>query len=397
MKIIMISRYPSKSRKHSNTSGIASYTKNLVNSLKLHNINILSDKKNGQEIYNEDKNIQVINCWSELFFPVELLWTLLKFKNKIDLIHIQYDTYLYGKMSITFFPIFLFLLRAYRIPIIITMHSAISQISINRKFLKDNGIAGSPFILKIGYYLMTISILHQVKRIVVHNDNFKEIYFKDYNINKRKINVVNHGIELPSKLYEKCDARDCIGIDKSKKVILFFGYISKYKGLNNLIDAYGYLDNNKYILIIAGGEHPRLKNDNEYRQYILCLKNKAINISKNIIFTGFVDEDMIPIYFCSADVIVLPYTQNISSSGPLTLAITYDRPFLVSEEFRNIVPISDIIFKNTPINIAQKINEFFENDDINIIINKYSKKLKNDRNWNKIAEIHNEIYIEAMK
>lgn len=397
MRIGIISRYPKKNEKHSNTSGIASYTKNLVNSFdKLHDICILADKKSEGEIYNEDGNVHVATCWSDLFFPLELLSAIRKFKDKIDVVHIQYDTYLYGNMSVISFPFLLILLRLFRMPIVITMHSMIPLDKINKKFLEENEIKGYSSILKMGYYIVTKTICSLTDKIIVHDDKFREICIKDYNIDDKKIHTVHHGIESQIEKYRKCDTRKFLEIREDKNVILCFGYIVKYKGIDNLIEAFNYLDSDKYLLIIAGGEHPRLKNNDEYKQYILNLKNKAKNLSKNIIFTGFVNENMISTYFSATDVAIFPYTLQVSSSGSLALAIAYEKPFLVSEEFRYIVPIPEIIFRNKPTHIADKIKEFFKNGRTNGTADGYAKKLKDERNWKKIAEKHVCIYDELV-
>lgn len=393
MRIGIISRYPKKNEKHSNKSGIASYTKNLVDSFsKLHDIYIFADKNSDGEVYDEDKNIHVVACWTDLLFPLELLSTIRKFKDKIDMIHVQYDTFLYGSVSIISFPFLLVLLRLFRIPIIITMHSMIPLDSINKKFLDENGIKGYPFILKMGYYIVAKIICGLTDKIIVHDNKFRDICIKDYNIEDKKICVVYHGIESPIDIYKKHDARKSLGIEEDKNVILCFGYIVKYKGIGNLIDAFSHLDKNKYILIIAGGEHPRLKNNGGYKQYILDLKNKATNSSKNIIFTGFIDERMIPTYFSATDVAIFPYTMQVSSSGSLALAIAYEKPFLVSEEFRYIVPIPEITFRNKPACMAEKIKEFFKNGIVNNATNIYTKELKREKSWEKIADKHIHIY-----
>ena len=65
-------------------------------------------------------------------------------------------------------------------------------------------------------------------------------------------------ITVPHPLYdhfgaklEKLEARSKLGIPADKKVLLFFGFIRDYKGLDLLIDAVKLLDDS-YILLIAG-------------------------------------------------------------------------------------------------------------------------------------------------
>jgi len=63
---------------------------------------------------------------------------------------------------------------------------------------------------------------------------------------------------------------------------------------------------------------------------------------RQVIQTGFVPEEKVPAYFSATDVLVLPYTTFMSSSGPLSLALSYELPVLLSEELKPYGKTKDI-------------------------------------------------------
>lgn len=126
---------------------------------------------------------------------------------------------------------------------------------------------------------------------------------------------------------------------KGKKIILFFGFILKRKGLEYLINAFSELHKKfpEYILIFAGGTL------NYQNFYMLDLQKqiRKLELTHKILFTGFLTEGQIHRLYKEAQFLVLPYTYSISSSLPLTFAIQYHKPVIatdigsLSEEIRN--------------------------------------------------------------
>ncbi len=396
-RVLLISRYPEQGKKHTYISGIASYTKNLLTFL-AENIDftVFADKIGKWKESYKENNTEIFRIWSNVFSLISyVIKQIRSIRNKIDIVHIQYDMFLYGGFfSIILFPFLLIILKIMKKPIIITLHSVIQKNDINGNFLKGNKIKGNVHILQTGYYLLVKVTSLFVNAIIVHENYFKEILIKNYKISGQKIFVIPHGIEevLIDNVPDKIKTREFLELDKSKRMLLFFGYITGYKGIRSLIEAYSYLDKSKYFLVIAGGKHPRLKDNPEYIQYIEELKSSALKISDNIIFTEFVPENEIGLYFVASDLVLFPYTFALWSSGPMSLAIAYNKPFLVSEAFKDAIPLQEIIFKNESKTMASKIEEFFNDKGLEKKIFRYNETLKREKNWGKVAKTTAEVY-----
>ncbi|MBP8824146.1 MAG: glycosyltransferase [Flavobacteriales bacterium] len=118
------------------------------------------------------------------------------------------------------------------------------------------------------------------------------------------------------------DARRQLGLPAEARVLLFFGLIRNYKGLDLLIDAFGLLDQ-RYHLVIAGEPYGDFSS---YRQQI------AISpLRENIhVHTRFIADAEVPLYFGAADAVVLPY-RSATQSGITAVAHHFGVPVVATD------------------------------------------------------------------
>jgi glycosyltransferase involved in cell wall biosynthesis len=121
---------------------------------------------------------------------------------------------------------------------------------------------------------------------------------------------------------QRDNACNQLNIDKSKKTILFFGFIRDYKGLDLLIDAFGNLGTD-YQLIIAGETYGSF---DKYQQQI----NKLPNKENVYIFNDYISDDRVPVFFSASDVCVLPY-KSATQSGITSIAYHFDVPLIATD------------------------------------------------------------------
>ena len=94
------------------------------------------------------------------------------------------------------------------------------------------------------------------------------------------------------------------------------------------------------MLILAGGPSFNQKNKAHYQNYYNRVTALAEN-QKHIRHTGFVAEADLAKYFAAADLVVLPYRTFMSASGPLSLALSFNKPFLLSNRLVSITKTAD--------------------------------------------------------
>jgi glycosyltransferase involved in cell wall biosynthesis len=123
---------------------------------------------------------------------------------------------------------------------------------------------------------------------------------------------------------DKHEARRALGLSMSQKVILFFGYIRPYKGLDLLLDAMPALIKlfPELKLIVAGEFY---SDEQAYREKI-----KSLGIEAHLLLeTSYIPSEKVAQYFCAADCAVLPY-RSATQSGVVPIAYHFELPVIVT-------------------------------------------------------------------
>jgi len=196
---------------------------------------------------------------------------------------------------------------------------------------------------------------------------------------------------VPHPLYDnfgpiisKEEARKKLGIDEKDKVILFFGFIRKYKGLDILLNAFKILNLEFKIenlkLLIAGEFYDDEKN------YSALLNDTEIK-DNLILHTHFISDREVKYYLCAADCVVQPY-RSATQSGVTPLAYHFEVPMIVTNVggLPSMVPDKKVglVAEPTPESIAGKINEYFEWGENHFLPNLREEKKK--YSWENMVE-----------
>lgn len=128
--------------------------------------------------------------------------------------------------------------------------------------------------------------------------------------------------------YNVLTAREFLGIPPGKKVILFFGFIRKYKGLEYLLKALPLVKAfDRDILLMIVGE---VWHGGRHMPHLLELIEK-LALKENILFINrYIANEEVEVYFKSCDFAVLPYLDG-SGSGILQVAYGMDRPVVATQ------------------------------------------------------------------
>jgi len=216
-------------------------------------------------------------------------------------------------------------------------------------------------------------ILHKIvykysSAIIVHSETLKTKLLNVFgSIDPAKIKVVQHG-DFNFYRSESTDNRDTIrnsfGFEKDDKVILFFGIIREYKGLDILLDAFGIARNSdsKLKLLIAGNPFTgQLRNF--YNERIKTLNNNRSVISH----LEYIPAEKVSKYFITADIVVLPY-KHIDHSGIIHLAYSFGKPVIATRvgDFTEVIEHGKsglLLDSNDAVNLAKWIGIAFSDAD----------------------------------
>ena len=171
-----------------------------------------------------------------------------------------------------------------------------------------------------------------VDHIFVHTDKMKAELLADFGVADRRVTVIPFGINnsVPDTSLSPAEAKQRLGIEEGERVILFFGGIRPYKGLEYLVDAFHHVaaETRKYRLVIAGGAdkkgiEPYLKDVQER----IARGPARQQITQRI---EYIPDAEAEFYFKAADVSVLPYTM-VFQSGVLFLSYSFGLPVIATE------------------------------------------------------------------
>ncbi len=172
---------------------------------------------------------------------------------------------------------------------------------------------------------------------------------------KRIIPLFHPNYDFYAENIPQDKAREYFGL-KNEKVLLFFGYIKHYKGLDILLDAMKHLPD--CMLLIAG----------EVYGDAAVYEEKVANLGKRVQFHNrFIRNEEVPLFFNASDVVVLPY-RSATQSGITQLAFAFDKPVIATD----VGGLSEVIHNgengylvqpDNPEAIAGAVRRFYDNND----------------------------------
>lgn len=316
-------------------------------------------------VSKSDKSIKYIRYLIELYKYIK--------KNKFDVIHFQF----LRRIEVESF--FFFFLRMVGIKIVYTVHD-ISPLNKS----KFNS-------------LVNIVAYKSANVLIVHSTKNKEMLLERVSLNPEKIKVIPHGNfnhYVPENLLTKNEARKHFELNSDEKVLLFFGFIKEYKGLDILLEAAAMASKTigDLALIIAGAA----QSEKLVERYNKRISELPKNI-RVIYHSDFIPREKVAIYFQASDVLVLPY-RMISHSGVLHLAYSFGRPIIGTrvgdfEEFIENGKSGILANSNDSLGIAEAIVRFYS-DPLNIDkMSSYARNLNDTKfSWTNIALSMKEIY-----
>lgn len=125
------------------------------------------------------------------------------------------------------------------------------------------------------------------------------------------------------KAMEKHEARRLLGLTE-ERIVLFFGYVRRYKGLQILLSALQEVRRTLPVRLLVVGEF--YVDQAEYQKQI---EDLGLQSSVTVV-ADYVPNDRVAAYFSAADVVILPYL-SATQSGITQIAYNFDKPVIASD------------------------------------------------------------------
>jgi len=185
--------------------------------------------------------------------------------------------------------------------------------------IADNVI---PHEKRLGDTVLTKYFLSSIHRFVTMSEKVNQD-LKTFT-QKPSINIVHPLYDNFGDIVSKEEARKHLALPVHEKIILFFGFIRKYKGLDLLLEAMNdsRIKEANIKLLIAGEFYD---NKEEYETII-----SKYNLANSLYLrTQFIDNSEVKYYLGAADFVIQPY-KHATQSGVTPLAYHFEKPMLVT-------------------------------------------------------------------
>ncbi|MGK9475344.1 glycosyltransferase family 4 protein [Melioribacter sp. OK-6-Me] len=293
--------------------------------------------------------------------------------NNVDVVSVQHEFGIFGGNAGSHV---LALIRDLKMPVVTTLHTILSEPSVEQRRVMEELIAYS-------------------SRLVTMTEKGKKFLEEIYNVPVDKIDLIPHGIpDMP--FVDPNFYKDRFGVE-GKYVLLTFGLLSPGKGIEYVLKALPKVISKfpNLVYIILGATHPNIIKE-QGESYRMSLERLAydLGIKNHVIFYNrFVDAEELKEFIGAADIYITPYlNKNQITSGTLSYSFgcgkaVISTPYWHAEELladnRGIlVPFADDEA------IASEIIKLLEDEPLRHSIRKRAYMLGREMVWSNIAHYY---------
>jgi glycosyltransferase involved in cell wall biosynthesis len=237
----------------------------------------------------------------------------------------------------------------------------------------------------------------------VHAQNNRVELAELFGIPADRIAVIPHGsyeLFFSKGRLSKERARAEVGLPPKARVLLFFGLIKRYKGLEFLLEAFERIEKKfpDAVLTIVGDV---FRGDPEGFAYYSRLIGEACKRTNVICVPRYVPYWEVGPYLSAADAVVLPYTKTYQS-GVLLSAFAAGRPVVVTRTggLSEIVREGEtgfVVPPRDPESLARAIERLLERPELAAEMGERARRMaQGEYSWDEIASRTIDLYRQVM-
>lgn len=184
-------------------------------------------------------------------------------------------------------------------------------------------------------------------------------------------------------------ARKLLGIKAEDKVLLFFGLVRPYKGLQYLLKAFGKIKDMADLRLLIAGSF-----SGDKQEYLDILSEEKIQ-DKVMIYDAYIPDTEVEKYFQASDLVVLPYV-SATQSAVVQTAFDFEKPVIVT----NVGGLPEVVMDGqtgyvVPAEnvqaIADKIRDFFEENKKDTFVENIRRE-SYKYSWDRMRECIEKLY-----
>ena len=218
--------------------------------------------------------------------------------------------------------------------------------------------------------------LQNADKVLVMNDFTKKIVNEYYSVADNRISIVTNGTDL-EKFYNSRE---------NNKRVIFSGAMYHHRGIDVLLNCVSeVIDEINDVEFLLLGDGPEMIKLQEFV--------KENNLSKNIIFKGWVKREEIPQFLAKSSIGIGPLRSTDVTKGALPIKVLeYMASSLPILAIKGTLPdeilkdeINGYVIENSK-ELAQKIIHILKNDDLRNQMGKNSNQMVQKFDWKNVVE-----------
>lgn len=238
--------------------------------------------------------------------------------------------------------------------------------------------------------MLTGYVARRADAVIVHCEHAKRaLHARFPRTRESRIYVIPHGNY--SDAYENtvscAESRRRLGLADDNFVILSFGQIRRYKGIEVLIETFRSLPDANLRLVIAG----RIPDSHAER----ALRSRVSGDSRILFRPGFVADDEVQWYLNACDVVACPF-EDVLTSGSVLLGMTFARPCIVPRLGCIPEQIDDLgaffYEPDDPNGFSQALHRAIASGPRLPAMGRRNQLRANEWNWRRVAEMTLTVY-----
>ncbi|MGM0687643.1 MAG: glycosyltransferase [Promethearchaeati archaeon] len=390
LHVVMISPLPPQE------TGESPYTARLIRELvKEFGLKITAIAgKEAEPLDDSSNQIETKAIWDgrDLLYPFKLFKRISEIGP--HLVHVQFGPHgkIYGGLFGELMLLLLVFLKAAGINTTVTLHSTWMPAQVEERVEKYGILRHFSFLARPAFKLYMKVLDWGTTTIQLStstmNSELKQRFLQHYGIKSDKVLEIPHPCRKNVQIQDRQKAAKKLGLE-DKEIVLVFGFIREGKGLELAIRSMELLQelSPDALLLIAG--RPK---DREGKKYLRELKSltRKLRLEDYVHFdTRFIPEEEVPLYFSSASVILVPYTESVGASGPIHNYAAYGTPIVAADvgyHMRGALGGSLVLFETGDTrDLAHTVNKVLSNKDFAIQTGNKHRNYAAKETWRRAA------------
>jgi glycosyltransferase involved in cell wall biosynthesis len=266
------------------------------------------------------------------------------------------------------------LVRRFSIPVVLTAHD------VKPREVRAGARGGMP------------AALRAVDAVVVHSQAGASRVVEEAAVPPERVHVIPHGAFTHLADLPRGPLPPALEGLEGKRVVLFFGLIRPYKGVDLLVEAVAGTGQDVVLLVVG---MPRMS------LAPLQQRVRDLGVSDRVRFVSrFVPDPDVAAYFRRADLVVLPY-RDIEQSGVLYTALAFGTPLLLSGVggFPEIAEhgAARLVESGSVESLRTGLVELLEDEDARSRLSHAAAALAEEHSWDRVAVLTEALYRKLLE